>query len=137
MSSKKIELDFYEWEIIYILNCICLTRNILKHERRDKFDTYFNPEFLSEYLYDLTLIQKLISYKSNKKLYNYKDYDYFLGQRDFISGDGTFEFLLGKKRYERLLEIKIEDMRRKKISGEPIIDTKKFFKKFWFFKKSA
>ena len=88
-------------------------------------------------MYVFTLMQKLIGYKRNRKLYDFRDYDHFLGQRDFLSGDGTFEMLFGKKRLERIKEIQKEESIRKSIRFSPGFVKNKYFKNLWFFKKSA
>lgn len=106
---KKITFSCYEWDIIYILNCICLTKDILKNGRTEFFEKYFKKENYNTYMYDLTLIQKLIGYKANKEIYNYEDFDFFIGQRDYLAmSDGTFKFLTNRSRLRKIKkEIKI------------------------------
>lgn len=93
------------------------------------------------YMYDLTLMQKLIGYKANRVFYNFTDYDLFIGQSDYINiGDREFKYLFGKQRLERLKEIAQEEQYRKQITKFneiPKIIKNKFFTNFWNFRKNA
>lgn len=137
---KKITFSCYEHDIIYILNCICLTKDILKSGRKENFEHYFKKELYNTYMYDLTLIQKLIGYKANRVFYNFNDYDYFIGQFDYISiGNREFNYLFGKQRIERLKEIEKElKYKEKVLKFNQLKNTNKnYFKNFWFFKRNA
>ncbi len=87
-------------------------------------------------MYDLTLMQKLIGYKANNFYYKYNDYDFFVGQRDFLLyGDREFNFLFGGIRKERLKEIEKEKKIRRHNACEHRVVKNKFFKNYWFLKK--
>lgn len=138
---KKVNFSCYEWDIIYILNCICLTKDILKNGRPEFFERYFKKEKYNTYMYDLTIMQKLIGYKANRIFYDFHDYDFFIGQTDYINlGDREFNFLFGKQRKERLKEIEQEEKFRKQITKFneiPKITKNHFFTNFWKFRKNA
>lgn len=138
---KKITFSCYEHDIVYILNCICLTKDILKTGRKEFYDHYFKKEMFNTYMYDLTLMQKLIGYKANRVFYNFNDYDFFIGQSDYINiGDREFKYLFGKQRLERLKEIAQEEQYKKQIikfNEIPKIIKNKFFTNFWNFRKNA
>ena len=138
---KKITFSCYEHDVIYILNCICLTKDILKSGRKEFYEHYFKKEMFNTYMYDLTLIQRLMGYKANRIFYNFNDYDLFLGQFDYINiGDREFNYLFGKQRQERLKEIEQEILYREQITKFyeiPKIIKNKFFTNFWNFRKKA
>lgn len=108
---KKITFSFYEHDIIYLLNCICLTKDILNIGRAELYNKYFKKENYNTYINDLTLMQRLIGYKANQKIYNYNDYDFFIGHHDYLRAeDGTFNYLKDKSRIKRIKnEIKLKN----------------------------
>lgn len=140
-EMKKVQFEAYEHDIVYILNCICLTKEILKNGRSELFERYFKKELYNTYMYDLTLIQKLMGYKANRELYNFNDYDLFVSHHEYLNiGDREFKYLFGKQRLERIKEINKEILYKKKITKFNEIQKNiknKFFTKKWFLQKNA
>ena len=136
MKHKKMSFEFYEHDIVLLLNCICLTKDILKIGKTELFEKYFKKEMFNTYMYDLTLIQKLIGYRANNIFYNFPDFDFFIGQRDYINLDSKdFKYLFGKQRQLRLKEISKEKMCMEKTlkanSNQNSININ-YFKKKWY-----
>ena len=118
---KKILYEFYENDVVLLLNCISLTKDILKLGRKELFDNYFKKELFNTYIYDLTIMQKIIGYRANKVFYNYTNYDMFIGQCDYLNiGNKDFNYLFGKLRKKRLKEISKEISIRKNFSNSTL-----------------
>lgn len=114
MESVKIEL--YESDLIYILNSICCTKKVLMEGKPYLYTNYFKKEHYNSYMYDLTLLQKMIGYRVNNKLYNVSDEEFLLCHQEYLkSNEKDFSFLFGKTRKRFLLEIANDLKERKKI----------------------
>lgn len=135
---KKITFSCYEHDVIYILNCISLTKDVLTNCRQEVYEHYFRKDDYIIYMNDLTVMQKLIGYKANKVFYNFKDYDLFIGQTDYLTiGDRRFNFLFGKLHFDRLKEIAQEEKIRKKVKNIGKQQKNKIFTNFWNLRKNA
>ena len=136
---KKVSFECTERDIVYILNCISITKKLFKNGRCELYNSYFKEDMINSYMYDLTIMQKLIGYKANRVLYNYNDNDFFIGQSDYLNlCDKDFNHLFGKERKQRLKEIKKEVKYRNRLS----IDVKikkggdyNMLRNFWLIQK--
>ena len=67
---KRLNFSLDEFEVLYILNCIALTRNLIYKENTKDFDTYFNKRDYTEHNWNLWSLQKRLVIEGNKELYN-------------------------------------------------------------------
>ena len=143
--KKYIDFKLYETDIIYLLNCIMLSKKILQEGDSDVFSHYFKKSDYFTYIYDLTNLQKVISYQANRELYNYGNNDFFVGQQYWLNHkDKNFGFLKGKDRINMLKDIKkdiiqIKQIEENKILRQEVLKSldlgifrKIFYKKFTF-----
>lgn len=148
--KNYIDFRLYEIDIIYILNCITLSKEILKIGDPNLFSKYFKKSRFNDYMYDLTNLQKLISYQGNRELYNYEDNDncFLLSYHEYLrQPNKDFDFLKGKSRVDMLKRINKEIQQKKEVENNKIFKNellksiedgtfrKKFYKKFIFLTK--
>jgi uncharacterized protein YajQ (UPF0234 family) len=126
-----------------------LSKRILQEGNSAVFSHYFKKSDFYTYIYDLTNLQKLISYQANEEIYNYSDNDFFVGQQYWLNHqEKNFDFLKGKERVKMLKNIEKEIKQLKEVENNKILRReilssldlgtfgKKFYKKFTFSTKS-
>lgn len=150
-GSLKNYIDFrlYETDMIYLLNCIMLSKKILQEGDSRVFSHFFNKKDYFTYIYDLTNLQKLISYQANRELYNYDNNEILVSHQYWLNQkDKSFNFLKGKERIKMLKNIEKEINELKQVENSRILRQeilssldlgtfgRKFYKKFTFSTKS-
>ena len=143
--KNYIDIKLYETDIIYILNCILLSKRILQDGNSEIFSHYFKKSNYYSYIYDLTNLQKVISYQANRELYEYEDNDVFIAHQYWLNHkDKNFDFLKGNERKKLVKEVNKEIKQIKQVENNRILRKeiltsldlgifgKKFYKKFTF-----
>lgn len=143
--KNYIDFRLYEQDMIYILNCIMLTKKILQDGNPGIFGHFFKKSDYFTYIYDLTNLQKLISYKANRELYSYEDNEMFVSHQYWLNHkEKNFEFLKGKEKEDMLKSIKeeikhINQVKQNRILRHELLNNldlgnfrNKFYKKFIF-----
>ncbi|MEG1705749.1 MAG: hypothetical protein RR290_04170 [Clostridia bacterium] len=101
-----INMEFYEFELIYIINAIVCTKRVLMEGKPFLYSDFFEKSHYNSYMYDLTIIQKRIGYKANNDIYKLDDNEFLKSYHDYLrSSEKDFSFLFGEARKKRLSEI--------------------------------
>ena len=101
---KKSLFDLFDSDIVYIITCIQLTKDILTNGRPELFSKYFKKEKYNTYMYELTLLQMYLGREANEKLYGCENKDLFLGYLYYLK---NLDFKdLSKVRKEYLKDFK-------------------------------
>lgn len=74
---KFLNFNLNELDIIYILNCIALTRNLLYKGDSSLFGDYFDKLDYTENNWNLWLLQKMLIIKGNEAIYESNREDMF------------------------------------------------------------
>lgn len=113
-----INYELSELDIIYILNCICLSINAITwndcnmHNRRQA-EVYFSfePETYSNQLDNLIRLRDRISLHANKEIYNCINDNYFIGQRQYLISK-KFDFLYNRRKFDKSIKIYIKNVNK-------------------------
>lgn len=83
-----MQIDLSERDIIHLLNCINICLYYLKYhteEIKKDLSYYYNFDNYYEDYFNLNLLHRRISVKANMEYYNINNYNFFIGQKDYLN----------------------------------------------------
>lgn len=83
-----MQIDLSERDIIHLLNCINICLYYLKYhtqEIKKDISYYYNFDNYCEDYFNLNLLHRRISVKANMEYYNINNYNFFIGQKDYLN----------------------------------------------------
>lgn len=83
-----MQIDLNERDIIHLLNCINICLYYLKYhtqEIKKDISYYYNFDNYYEDYFNLNLLHRRISVKANMEYYNINNYNFFIGQKDYLN----------------------------------------------------
>ncbi len=126
-----VNFDFDTFDLVYILNCIALVRNLLYKGDTSLFGDYFNKGDYTEHNWNLWLIQKMLILKGNKYIYNSRREDMFWGQLIYLEENKSLNsFNNNKKIYKEKIKIFEKNYEMSSIIEKPKNIYFKFLSKF-------
>lgn len=135
MKSLNLSLD--EFEILYILNCIALTRNLIYKGNAKEFDTYFNKRDYTEHNWNLWSLQKRLVIEGNKKLYNSSRIDMSWAQIIYLKENKSLNCFTKEKIFRYKKQIRDFEKNLKQANIKQIENKNLHFKFLSKFKKFA
>lgn len=132
---KYINFELDTFDLVYILNCMALTRNLLYKGDKTIFEDYFNKEDYTEHNWNLWLLQKRLLLKGNKEIFNSKREDMFWGQIIYLEENKSLNcFRINKEEHKKKIKIFEKNY---EISKQTDKLKNKYFKFLSIFKKTA
>lgn len=132
---KGLNLTLDEYDLLYILNCIALTRNLLYKGDKEQFGTYLKKEDYTELNWNLWLLQKRLVIGGNKAIYNSERIDMSWAQLIYFREKKDLNcFSLNIKEHQKeIADFENAIQQVKKINKDK--NKISYFKSLWLFKK--